>query len=69
MGSGWVTAQNNDKAHIVGRNPEGGGSLCPIKLDDDKFPPGIYRLAGHVQIGEDIGFYRTPTVEKKPPES
>lgn len=69
VGSGWVTVQNNDKAHIVGRQEGRGGSLCPIKLDDDKFPPGIYRLAGHVQIGEDIGFYRTPTAEKKPPES
>ena len=69
VGSGWVTAQDNDKAHVVGRRPGAGASLCPIRIEDEKFPPGIYRLVGHVMIGEDAGFYKTPTFEKKPPES
>ncbi len=63
VGSGWITAQDNDKAH-VSRVPEGTGSICPIKIEDEKFPPGIYRLVGHVQIGEESGFYKTPTFEK-----
>jgi VCBS repeat-containing protein len=65
VGSGWITAQDNDKAH-VSRVPEGTGSICPIKIEDEKFPPGVYRLVGHVQIGEESGFYKTPTFEKKP---
>ena len=69
VGSGWVTAQDNDKAHVVGRQEGRGGSLCPIKIEDEKYPLGIYRLVGHVQIGDEIGFYKTPTFEKKPPES
>ena len=68
-GSGWVTAQDNDKAHVVGRQEGRGGSLCPIKIEDEKYPLGIYRLVRHVQIGDEIGFYKTPTFEKKPPES
>ena len=26
-----------------------GGSICPINIEDEKFPPGIYRLAGHAK--------------------
>ena len=67
VGSGWITAQDNDKAHTIGRDPDSpAGSVCPIKIEDDKFPPGIYRLVGHVQIGEESGFYQTNTFEKKP---
>ena len=69
VGSGWVTAQDNDKAHVVGRQEGRGGSLCPINIEDEKFPPGIYRLVGHVQIGDETGYFKTPTFEKKPPES
>ena len=70
VGSGWVTAQDNDKAHVVGRNPTNpAGSICPINIADEKFPPGIYRLVGHVQIGDESGFHKTPTFEKKQPES
>ena len=48
----------------------GGGSICPINIEDEKFPPGIYRLAGHAKLGDQTpGFYKTPTFEKKPPES
>ena len=65
VGGGWVVAQDNNKAHVTA-NPSAGGSVCPIKIDDDKFPPGIYRLVGHVQIGEESGYNRTPTFEKKP---
>ncbi len=68
VGGGWVTVQDNNKAHIVGRNPDGGGSLCPIRIEQDRFPPGTYRLVGHVQIGDEPDFYKTPTFEKKPPE-
>ena len=66
VGGGWVTAQDNNKAHIVGRNPDGGGSMCPIRIEDEAFPPGIYRLVGHVQIDDDSAFYKSPTFEKKP---
>ena len=69
VGGGWITAQDNDKAHVVGRIPGNGGSLCPINIEDEKFPLGTYRLVGHVQIGDETGFYKTPTFEKKPPES
>ncbi len=71
VGGGWVTAQDNNKAHVEGRNPDlPAGSICPINIEDDKFPPGIYRLAGHAKLeDEDAGFYKTPTFEKKPPES
>ena len=44
VGSGWVTAQDNAKAHITPSRMRAGGSVCPIKIEDDKFPPGIYRL-------------------------
>jgi VCBS repeat-containing protein len=67
VGSGWITAQDNAKAHIDARPvADAGGSICPIKIEDEKFPPGVYRLVGHVQIGEESGFYKTPTFEKKP---
>ena len=42
----------------------GTGSVCPIKIEDEKFPPGVYRLVGHVQIGDEAGYYKTPTFEK-----
>ena len=62
-GSGWVVAQDNNKAHVTAQ-PGQGGSVCPINIDDDRFPPGIYRLVGHVQIGEEAGYHKTPTFEK-----
>ena len=67
VGSGWVVAQDNNEAHRGGTthdpsNPA--GSVCPINIDDESFPPGIYRLVGHVQIGEDTGYYATNTFEK-----
>ncbi|MDE0475141.1 MAG: Ig-like domain-containing protein [Gammaproteobacteria bacterium] len=67
VGSGWVVAQDNNEAHRGGTthdpsNPA--GSVCPINIDDESFPPGIYRLVGHVQIGEDTGYYKTNTFEK-----
>ena len=68
VGSGWITAQDNDESPHRRRVPvaDAGGSICPIKIEDEKFPPGVYRLVGHVQIGEESGFYKTPTFEKKP---
>ena len=67
VGGGWVVAQDNNEAHRGGAthdptNPA--GSVCPINIDDESFPPGIYRLVGHVQIGEDTGYYATNTFEK-----
>ena len=65
VGSGWVVAQDNQKAHVVGRDPNNpAGSVCPINIDDDAFPPGTYRLVGHVMLGEEAGFYKTPTFVK-----
>ncbi len=64
VGSGWVVAQDNNKAHVVGHVPGNGGSVCPINIDDDSFPPGTYRLVGHVQLGEEVGYYKTPTFQK-----
>jgi hypothetical protein len=62
VGGGWITAQNN-----VFTDPIlGDVNICPIMLEQEQYPPGIYRLVGHVQIGDDTGFYRTPTIEKKP---
>ena len=66
-GGGWVVAQDNQKAHVTGRNPDlPAGSVCPINIDDEKYPPGTYRLVGHVQLGDEIGFYRTSTFVKQP---
>ena len=65
VGGGWVIAQDNAEAHVTAQ-PDAGGSICPIRIDEDRFPAGIYRLVGHVQIGEESGFYRTPTFEKQP---
>jgi len=69
VGGGWVVAQDNNKAHRGGTthdpsNP--GGSVCPINIDEDGFPPGTYRLVGHVVLGEDSGYYATDTFEKQP---
>ena len=64
VGGGWVTAQNN-----VFTGPTGPVNICPIRLSEEQHPPGIYRLVGHVRIGDESGFYTTPTVEKKAPES
>ena len=68
VGGGWVVAQDNNEVHRGGAthspsNPA--GSVCPIR-DDEEFPlpPGIYRLVGHVQIGEETGYYKTNTFEK-----
>ncbi len=69
VGGGWVTVQDNNKAHL-NRNPTNpGGSICPINIEDEKYLPGIYRLTGHAKVGDETGFYKTPTFEKKPPES
>ena len=35
-----------------------------VNIGEDRFPPGIYRLVGHVHIGEDTGYYKTNTFEK-----
>ncbi len=62
-GGGWVVAQDNQKAHVEGRNPSlPAGSVCPIKIQE--VPPGTYRLVGHVQLGDEIGFYKTSTFVK-----
>ena len=68
-GSGWVVAQDNNKAHRGGttHNPSNpAGSVCPINIDNEEFPPGTYRLVGHVMLGEEIGYYKTPTFVKQP---
>ena len=52
-GTGWVTEQFKP------------GQLCPIKLEEDQFPPGIYRMIGSITLGDETGTYRSPTVEKK----
>ncbi len=64
-GGGWIVAQDNAEAHMNAR-PDAGGSICPIKIGEDRFPPGVYRLVGHVQIGEEVGHYRTSSFEKRP---
>ena len=64
VGGGWVVAQDNNKAH-VNRDPNNpGGSVCPINIDEARFPPGTYRLVGHVQRGEEAGYYKTSTFVK-----
>lgn len=68
-GGGWVVAQDNNKAHRGApthdpNNPA--GSVCPINIDEDRYPPGTYRLVGHVQLGEEAGFYATSTFQKQP---
>lgn len=67
VGSGWVVAQDNNELHrrAPTHNPSNpAGSVCPIRIDEDTFPPGTYRLVGHVQIDEASGVYKTPTFEK-----
>lgn len=61
VGSGWITVQNNVRPPNL--------NICPIKIGEDQFPPGTYRLVGHVKIGDEADFYTTPIIEKKPPES
>ena len=66
-GSGWVVAQDNNKAHrgSATHNPSNpAGSVCPINIDDEEYPPGTYRLVGHVMLGEEVGYYKTPTFVK-----
>ena len=63
VGGGWVTVQNNVRTGPPRSN------ICPINIEDDKYPPGIYRMAGHLKIGDDVGFYRTQTIEKRAPGS
>ena len=63
-GGGWITAQNNVRTTTTGNV-----NICPIRLAEDQHPPGIYRLVGHVKFGDEMDFYTTPTVEKKPPAS
>ena len=67
VGGGWVTVQNNV---FVSPQTNQQVHICPINIEDERFPPGIYRLAGHAKVGDEPdGFYKTPTFEKKPPES
>ena len=63
VGGGWVVAQDNNKAHVTAVEGQG-GSVCPIRIDQDRFPPGTYRLVGHVALGEEAAYYKTPTFEK-----
>ena len=66
-GGGWIVAQDNNKAHRGGptHNPSNpAGSVCHINIDDEKYPPGTYRLIGHVMLGEEIGYYKTNTFVK-----
>ncbi|MDE0073390.1 MAG: hypothetical protein OXR82_19910 [Gammaproteobacteria bacterium] len=62
VSGGWLTVQDNEKVNTL---PGEGNSICHIRIADDRFPPGTYRLVGHVQSGEEIGFYQTPSIEKK----
>lgn len=61
VGSGWVVAQDNNKAHVTAVEGQG-GSVCPINLDN--VPPGTYRLVGHVQRGEEAQYAKTNTFVK-----
>lgn len=68
VGSGWITAQNNVRPNPL--NPTGPPfSICPIRLEEDGHPAGVYRLVGHVKFGDDTNFYTTAAIEWKPPES
>ncbi|MDE2806522.1 MAG: hypothetical protein OXN18_15375, partial [Gemmatimonadota bacterium] len=42
VGGGWVTVQNNV---FVSPQTNQQVHVCPINIEDEKFPPGIYRLA------------------------
>ena len=55
-GTGWITVQSHQPRQI-----------CPIRLTQDQYPPGVYRLVGDATIDGERGIYRTPSVEKKPP--
>ena len=55
-GTGWITVQSHQPRQI-----------CPIRLAQDQYPPGVYRLVGDATIDDNRGIYRTPSVEKKPP--
>ncbi len=63
VGGGWVTVQDNEKANSLAGS---GNSVCPINLSDDQFPAGRYRMIGHVQLGDDAGYYTTGVIEKEP---
>ncbi len=60
---GWITVQENEKHNTLSGS---GNSICPINLEDERFPAGRYRLIGHVQLGDESDHYRTTTVEKSP---
>ncbi len=62
VGGGWVTAQNNVRTDPV----LGPVNICPIRIGEDRFPPGTYRLVGHIEIGGVADFLRSSTIEKKP---
>ena len=63
VGSGWISVQDNNKVSTATGE---GGSLCPLPLTEDAFPPGHYRLVGLVGVGDDPPrHYRTNTVEKE----
>ena len=67
VGSGWITAQDNDKGPRKRESRRATAARsAPSRSRMRRFPPGIYRLVGHVQIGEESGYYKTPTFEKKP---
>ncbi len=53
VGTGWVTEQFTP------------GQLCPIKLQEDRYPLGVYRMIGRISQGDETGTYRSPTVEKE----
>ncbi len=59
VGSGWVTVQDNVRPGPPPTN------ICPIRLSEEQYPPGIYRMVGHVKFGDEASFYTTPTIEKK----
>ena len=64
-GSGWITMQDNN-AFDTTNTAFTGGSLCPLALADDAFPPGRYRMVGLVG-GSDaapLRHYRTNVVVK-----
>ena len=64
VGGGWVTVQNNVFTSHLGQS----FNICPLNIAEDRYPPGIYRMVGHIALDDEAGFYRSPTIEKKPPE-
>jgi len=55
-GGGWVAVEYSDEG------------LCSLQVDEDRYPPGRYRLIGEIESDSGTAIYQSNVIEKPKPE-